>query len=546
MRPLHLVCVTLVLLGGIAVVLAEETPSFGCEDVWPNASAKNDVVKCLTDTKKISKQAGMFVPPAICVIFLVFLPLCFPFFFCCRQCCNLCGGHHRQPGYCCTSKPAEWMNRTPEEKDAAYGLCAHLCAKLGLLITYGICAACIIVMCTGAGNGIAAVYGAIDDLDTKVIGTVSDLSTKIKTILVDPSPASTTGYVANLSRTTFDPIDSAVSGLRNTTKGFRSEMGKYVSQIQLGASLFSAAPLIFLIPLAIFVLCNIRHCGPACCTCCYFFLALLFCLVGIILFIIAILFTDLCGEVDRYHANQPGILKWYAEPMCDEQLLKINISSINSTFTNMMTDLSGKFCRELTNLCDLNPAFDGAKPTVLFQCSITLANANSTCRTFTQAKAVIAAATAKTGINACGGGTSACNMTTCVTSCDDASVKTTLSTSLNLLNMAEKFQSAFETVTPVMSCGYWFNVVLHLFDRCHLLRDSLWQMGCSATVCLFTLVAGIVISFRGQKVFSKRNNNKVAAEIEAGGFHQDTEGIAKEAKCCADDCGNGKDSELPG
>ena len=70
---------------------------------------------------------------------------------------------------------------------------------------------------------------------------------------------SPTGYGGNISNTTFDPLDKAVNGLQNSTDSVRKAFNTYSSQVQLGASLLSAAPLIFMIPLVLFEQLNLRR-----------------------------------------------------------------------------------------------------------------------------------------------------------------------------------------------------------------------------------------------------------------------------------------------
>ena len=482
----------------VACVSAEH-PSFGCEKVWSNASSKNDVMKCMTTASNYSSAAGMFVPAALCVLFLVCLGLFYPFFFCCRQCCNLCGGRHRQPGYCCTGKPEEWADRTQAEKDAAYTAGQRWCAKIGLLIVFLVGGGAIIVMNTGAAKGVDSVHNTLDDFEIKLLGNISGLETNIKNLLKDI--LSPTGYAGNMSNTTFDPLDKAVSGLRNSTNSIRSNFDKYSGQVQLGASLLSAAPLIFMLPLVLFALFGVRRFGPACCTCCYWFTALLFCLLGLIFLIFAVVFTDLCGEVDRYKAGEPGILKWYAEPMCADQITNLNVTQLTSTFTDKMKIFSGEVCKNLAQVCDSTVAYNAATPKLVFQCALTPATAAASCTTFAQANAIIQGSTPKTGFKACGGGTVACNMTGCSVSCDAPQAKSGMSDAISLLGTALKFEKAFDLVTPLLTCSYWFAVVLQVFDHCHDLRDSWWMMGASFLVGVFTFTAGICLAFRGQKVF---------------------------------------------
>jgi hypothetical protein len=481
-------------------VTAEKKPSLGCDKVWKNnVSSKNDPGKCMTDLGKIGDLAGYLVMPALCILFLVFLGFIFPFFFCCRQCCNLCGGKHRQPGYCCTCKPEEWIQKTEAEKDAAYSPGQRMCAKIGILVTLLVGGASIIIMNTGAAKCIMGIDDTLGTFDGKVLGNLSGLVTDIDTILKDS--LSPTGLAGNVSNTTSEPITKAVNNLRNQTRTAQKTIKDMSQLTELVAGLISAMPLILMVPLAIFALCNVRRCGPACCTCCYYFTVLLFSLLGLLTFIFAIFFTLLCGEVDLYKAREPGILTLWAEPMCEEQLEKMNVSKMTQTFDESLVKFSGQTCTELAKVCSSSTAFNAATPELVFVCNLTPSNAKASCVNLSQANKVMTNSAAKTGINPCTGGTVACNMTGCSESCDNPSAKTAMKAGVVALALVDKFQRVMNLVLPLLRCRYWFVVFMRTFDHCHAVEEGLWMIGASFLIGMFVLFAGICLAFRGQKVF---------------------------------------------
>ena len=476
-------------------VIAQATPSFHCHEMWSGPNTSNDPLSTCFNTGLAPKALDLIIPPLLPILFILILVLIYPCFFVCRQCCNLCGGKHRQPGYCCT-RVTPWQEKTSAERDQAYSLGNRWCARIFAVVMLLVVIVAIIVAAIGsagikvfADSSISGFAGVADTLD--------DISTRTKRALSLPNGSF---VISSINNGTFSPIDNISSSIRSAAKSAQTLIEPQSLTIRLAATLPILIPIIVIGLLVVFALCSVRRCWPACCTCCYFFTAIAFTILAFIIILLATLTTALNGEVKRYKANEPGILLWYVLPQCNDLVNKTNITGLNQTFTADVTKRTLELCNALTSTCDPSTTFNAGTPNLLFVCNP--ATFSTTCTTIRGARRVIDGAVAKTGAFPCNGGTVACNASACATNCDNTTLRNTLNSAIEGLTIAGAFEAAIEVVSPVLSCSYLINLLLGIFaGGLDAFQSSLWMLGMANFLTQIACIGAIFAAFRGQKRF---------------------------------------------
>jgi hypothetical protein len=265
----------------------------------------------------------------------------------------------------------------------------------------------------------------------------------------------------------------------------------------------------------LFMLFNIRSCLPATTTCVTFLFIIVFSLLAVVFTVLAFGFTILCGEIDRQHAREPGVIQWFAVPYCVNATQDI-FTKLNDTVGDGEKTNAAEFCRQISKFCDPNPVYDALNaPTIVFICNVTNTTAASKCPTFQTAYDLMLNSVAKTGSNACSGNPS-CNMTSCGTECDITEVRYGFGNATKILHFALQAVQAYEIVAPLLDCNTIVDHVLAAFDACHKARDGMTEVGWAFIVSDMLFISTIFILFRGQKVFFSYSMDNVRDwDIEA-------------------------------
>jgi hypothetical protein len=480
----------------VAVVDAASGHGLHCEDVWTGPSSNNDLMKCMTNTGRISKTAPNYVLPALSILFLVISLLVFPIIFCCCVCCQCCC-------YCCKDVPKE---RRAESRGSRLNIWVLIFILMAISISL------LVVMITGSADLVKGVDGIFTNLNVNVVDYLSNLTVGLENRVRDPATGNMTTPFTN---STFSDMRSQINSIKNTTESFHDTVTNFaglISKVGYGVAVF---PLFLFLFTVLFACCNCRKCCPSCCTCIYYLIGIIFALIAFILLLLGSVFGDVCAEIDLHHSRSPGLFQWYAVPACENI---INFTSSKASITDMEASFAKKFCEAASELCSPGFAWDNSDATKtkqVFACNMTNATAATDCPSFAAAEVIFANSYTKVGITPTAPCPTNCSMDACTTDCTDSTQKTKMNDAVSLLRQASRLFSGLGLVLPLMDCNSLLDRVLMLFGSCPYIRDGLVKIGVAFFMTLIGIVFAWIIMFRGQKVWFSQQEYEEGELAEA-------------------------------
>lgn len=476
---------------------AAEFSSWGCENYWTMPSSDNSVEDCVKNQDRQSQWTQWLWIPALPALVFAIVLVFYPIVFFCRQCCNLCGGRRRQPGVCCRCK-SEWDQKSETEKDRAYTASDHCCVKCPAFVLCILSLGVIITIVRGASEAESANAYLLEDVQKNTIDTFDAISDQLRVLLSNYS-MSPPAYYAPVTSDTFDSISSMTGYFQDGYDTHVNDYQKYVTNaIRIGMNCLGVIPFVFFILLPIYASKNkCRRFWPCCTTCVYFFFAIVFSLLGVLFLLLAVAFDTSSGEVSRQFARKPGVFQWYVKPYCVQQAF---FDSMVDGFATSEVDYASSFCEALTKNCSSSTTYDSNNPDDNFVCTVTSVNFASVCTSYTAALSVLNNMVAKTGSPAC----TSCSFASCSSSCSTATQRQTAKESMYLYVASRAFYQAQEAASDLLDCDYLLDLgALSVNRGCPALRMSFFLIGfgCFFAGLLFSI--GIIILFRGQKVFYK-------------------------------------------
>jgi hypothetical protein len=370
----------------------------------------------------------------------------------------------------------------------------------------------IISIIRGASAADQANTYFLADVQANAIDVFSGLSTQIKTVLTNSSSSS---YYSPVNSTTFSSIDSIIQDFQDGYNTYVNDYQTYVTNvIRIGMNCLGAIPFVFFVLMPIYASKdNCRRIWPWCTTCIYFVFAVVFSLLGVVFLVLAVGFQTSNGEVQRQYSREPGVFQWYAKPYCQDQDA---FSGMVDGFGTSEQQYAADFCLALTQNCSAGSTYNAGTPEINFVCNgLTAANYATVCTSYATAATVVGAMVVKTGSPAC----TTCTFSSCSTQCATARQRSSASSTMSLFAASLGFNRAATIATPLLDCNYILDLGANAVRRgCPQLRDSSYMVGfgCFGAGLLFAI--GIIVLFRGQKVFYKLRSpdeNNDPAEMEA-------------------------------
>ena len=476
--------------------------TLGCETVWKYPASNNSVFTCLADSTRIGNHWRWYIPAALAAAMVILLLLIFPIFFILRQVCHFCGSNIPRPGECCVWN-SKWDAVDPEELKKEYPLHTHVKVKVASYIVVLVAFAALIMMVSGAGMVSSSSVQVFRDV-INVISQFQSIKQQVVSYLTDWQSA--TGYVANFDPTCLNEIDSWVSMAINTDHSYSDKTSQYRSQIQIGVNIISAAPLLLLLLtpfLAVFDDC--RSFFPAFISVFYYLASLVFGLLAVLFFVVAYGLNAVSGEIQAHKSRQPGIIEWYLVPTCNEKLLP-KMLWIDSNISQAELSATTAACNIFNQRCSGTATYNPSNPNVLFECD---SFSVPTCSDVTTGTALSANdffefSSAKNGANPCNGLSQAdCTMYTCAYYCSDTQLKSDMTAARSYLYSGTSCALARYALQPLLSCDSIADIVVGGAGQVDNTASGLWLLGAGAIVAQILLICGIVLLFRGQKVFFK-------------------------------------------
>jgi hypothetical protein len=247
----------------------------------------------------------------------------------------------------------------------------------------------------------------------------------------------------------------------------------------------------------------------------YFFLGMAFAALGAVFLVLAVGLATGCGEVQRQLDRLPGVAQWYAIPYCE------NLSHFDNLYTTLTSEEEGdakNVCFNLLSYCSTTSTYSNSDPNMYFYCPFTSSNYATVCANYAAAKVVIQQVVAKTTSPVCGG--TACSYTSCGSDCTVSAVKTSAVTNLKLLTDSSKLASAAAIVAPFTDCNVIGNMAASsVSGACPYLRDGMWKIGFACFFSSILFAIGIIVLFRGQKVFFKPTSTRAPLDDDSNPSH---------------------------
>lgn len=502
----------------VVPVAAAEVSSWGCEKFWAGPSNDNSIEDCLKDQNREEQWTKWLWIPALPALVFVIVFVFYPIVFVCRQGCNLCGGRRRQPGVCCTCDEKEWRYKSTAEKDAHYTPHDHCVVKTPAFIVCILSVGVIIAIIRGASEADKANSYLLEDVKKSTISTLSGLSDQVKTALTNTTSGT---YYSPVDSSTFKSVDDIIQKFQDGYNKYVDDYETYVTNaIRIGMNCLGAVPFAFFLLLPIYASRdNCRRIWPWCTTCIYFVFAIVFSLLGVVFLVLAVGFQTSNGEINRQYAREPGVFQWYAKPYCQAEDA---FSSMIEGFATAEQQYAADFCQALTQNCSSGTTYNSGTPEINFVCDgLTSSNYASVCTSYSTAAAVLGGMVVKTGSPAC----TSCTFSTCSTDCATSEQQSSATTTMYLFAATLGFNSAGSIASPLKDCDYILDLGADSVKRgCPALRDSSYLVGfgCFGAAVLFSV--GIVVLFKGQKVFyKKRSQGGERKDHCCGGDDDDSE-----------------------
>ncbi|KEG12425.1 hypothetical protein DQ04_01721000 [Trypanosoma grayi] len=315
--------------------------TLGCETVWKQASAGNNLWDCLKDKQRIGSHWRYYVYPGFAALFFVLLLALFPIVFCiCITngcCCRTC---------CFPTSPAQHYN----------GPCC-LYAAAFIAILWGAGATVAIIM--GANTIHTGTKDALYNAKYKCAQYYNDTANEVLAYAtnglenspdVPPSFVSSTAIIFDIAANLTDTIDDV-----------DNKYLKYVDDAVIVSYAIGWLPFALLFFTLIFSCAHVTRGFPALCSCIYFFVGLVFSLIAVIFLVAAYFMSAANGEVDRQVDRMPGVLQWYAVPYFDRNV-QPDLANLDTQLESLFTARLAVACDRINTFCSSQPEYATATP----------------------------------------------------------------------------------------------------------------------------------------------------------------------------------------
>jgi len=418
-----------------------------------------------------------------------------------RQLCGCCGSNKRRPGHCCCGG-AEWDSVPDEQKQAEYPRSAVNRTKTCTGVIWVIGIASLILMAMGASR----LQTAYDSFWGGLLGPASPnlieyTTSKIQETDTKSRRADGT-YISGMTNATFTNALQGVTDLQGDVSTSKESADGYVVTITKISYAVGIGPMVFLIAAVAMAVFDIRKCGPACLTCFFFLLIIVYTILAIVLSASGLVMRDACDEIKLHFKRQPGLFQWYLVPLCTKTL---DFGSIQADIQQSEYDAAVEGCTDMLSICDSSSVYNPASPDIVFQCGIT--NATAQCDGALKFETIFNATTEKSGTSACspaGTPSNPCDMRRCATDCINANTRSKAASALLSLSDANQAVSVFTgPVSDLFNCNVVIDKSFLAFSKCDALAEGMLLIGSGATIYAFAFAVGICVMFKGQKHFFK-------------------------------------------
>ncbi|AAZ13436.1 hypothetical protein, conserved [Trypanosoma brucei brucei TREU927] len=315
--------VLLVLLLTVTQCGNSKFPNLHCDNVWDGPSAQNEIMKCLKDADLMKGQWQKIAFPVAAAFIIVATLVAFPI-----SCFLTC---------LCSSRCK------PSSKDGGkeQRCCLWMWIMFALIWAFGVAA----FVFFGARQLETAATTLIMKTVENPINFLDCTADKILDLAYDWSAKRP--LQNGISRET---IDSVVGLARGYVREGRATYEQYVHWVPTVSFCIGTFAVSLIVPMFVFAY---FHCCskwlPRLLSCVYWLFAILFMALGFLMILLSYAVGSICGEIALHYDRSPGLIQWYALPMCQE---KFNFANLNEMVFNAQKDVSQKACEQILEYCD--------------------------------------------------------------------------------------------------------------------------------------------------------------------------------------------------
>lgn len=498
----------LLALASAAAKVVQASPSSAdlpCIDQWTGPSANNTFdcsMQSIQDFLAKPEVAGMFVPAAIGILYLIPFSCIFLFG---RYCCNCCGSSKMRPnsfcgGKCCGSDPDDEL---PDSKLAEhYSPCCIRITKIFTLVFVALAVVGVVCSIVGAAkfnNGAQDAGPTVDRVADWAIG----LSLDTKAAVADPNDPNSfpPGFDANM----FTDVSITIDKYRDDIRKLIDDISPTVKTITLIIGYVSIAPALVLLLPFLAALCNIRKCLPLLFILLSYLFQFVYFIFSTVCLLIFFAFAVLYSDITATDVSKKSLLQWYMIPVCERDA---PFESAKANIDQMEKDSSEAGCVELLKVCENSSVWVPLSDQI-FYCN--LSNPATDCQSLAAFNAVVESMYVKPTVpQACGPdiANENCTIRRCANNCTNADAKSASAEAVKNLDTAIRVLNAYETILePFLSCSAFVKEAVNsgLEGIIMKIRDSA-QLLAAGSLCLSVgLFLAVIIGFLGQKRFIDRD-----------------------------------------
>ncbi|KAH9589342.1 hypothetical protein LSM04_007087 [Trypanosoma melophagium] len=463
-----------------------EALTLGCEDVWDGPSESNSISECLKNRDRIGKYWRYYVYPGFAALFFVLILILFPLFFficicngcCCRKCCF-------------PTSPAQHYN----------GSCfLYLLSIIAVLWAAGATVAIILgahTMYTGARE----VENSVKDKTALYFNDTANNIIKYATN-GDQESSNVPPELISRVEVMYDVYDIIAKNVAD----FDRKYFKYMRDASIVSYAIGWLPFVLLLFTLIFACGRISKGVPACCSCVYFIVALVFTLLAIIFLAAAYFSSAATGEVQQQVVREPGVIQWYVVPYFKSKYVP-ELVALDTELRNLVTRRLESFCTSINDKCDATPGFTTAKP---FFCETRVE-----CTSFNQIMDLVRTMPVKDPALCAPEPSDApsetsCTVATCAKRCvvraaqpNGAAARNASVEVMELLDVSRNATLAENAVRPLQEPNAMADTLLWSSAALPEVREGLWMAGTGYFIDAIVLILGMGIMLRGRTVWGE-------------------------------------------
>eukprot|EP00759_Apiculatamorpha_spiralis_P058508 PhF_6_TR9223/c0_g1_i5/m.14510 len=484
----RILCVTFLLL------LPACYAKLPCDKKWKGPSDSNSLNDCDLQTY-FADTYGVYVVAPIVLAILMFVVI--PIILCARYCCNCCGGFRRSPnGGCCGG--TTWNERQETEKNAHY-LAVHVTGSklaVGLVLILGIVGlACCVAGATTLQKAYDDTWSSTDNVITWLQGKVKSIRTKVT------KPDGT--YITGIDASYFDNVNKQIEDLRSSKSDLKDQASKIWDPVVQASFVLGVVPILMFVMGIVFALCNIRRCGPLS-------LIILAWIIGTLFWILAfgvgltnVVLIEVCDEVDAQKTKSPGVMQWYAVPLCNKN---VPLDSAKKSVVDAERQNAIAACNTVLSYCENSDVYNPAvNSQLVFYCPFA-ANTTASCPTFANAADQIGKFTrVKLSVptSQCTDVNNAnCTVSKCSQTCSNTDLKNAFASGLAILGDAGRALAAFnEDVAPMLDCNVLYDKAFEVFSECSQFVSSTTTVRAGLIIYAIASFLLAFVMMLGQKRF---------------------------------------------